>query len=444
MLYIKKLRFVFVVYSLGFYTIIALGQEIKNKAALFNFDNDFNAILQVQNTLDYRKGVQLAQARQDYPKVKWSDQAAQDFIEFPKSEVVAVAQLNLEILNSNDEKKLGNGNTDINFSSNLENIVIENGYDDNKYLQANFNVHGNLNMVIGKSSKMGLLNFEGKMYNIRHLVDDYYTFNSIKETESQDRNDEDVLINVNSDDTLNDQAFNCDNAESAVHEINLAVGYTQMAYKKALENENIEIYGLSQLAAMFTNTTLQTSQINSKVILNKLEQIDYVEEDSNITNIQNLINGTDGLSVLHEWRKETKSDVAILIVHNDNPSTCGRAAGINVNSSNAFAVVNWQCMNTKHSYAHELGHLIGARHNNDSSNPKHAHGYITSVDNRPIGTIMSTQSTCKADDKCWRSWYWSNPNVIHENVRMGKVNTNNNACEWKRNAKRIAKYGDNL
>lgn len=59
-------------------------------------------------------------------------------------------------------------------------------------------------------------------------------------------------------------------------------------------------------------------------------------------------------------RNKHRADVAILIV--DDPKGCGLASRVLADAEEAFAVVHHECAATTYTVAHEIWHLIGARH----------------------------------------------------------------------------------
>ncbi|HEV2736620.1 MAG TPA: M12 family metallo-peptidase, partial [Longimicrobiaceae bacterium] len=100
------------------------------------------------------------------------------------------------------------------------------------------------------------------------------------------------------------------------------------------------------------------------------------------------------------------ADVVVLIV-NDSEA-CGIAAAIKATATSAFAVAHYTCITGYYSFAHEVGHLQGARHDRyvDSSTSPYAygHGFIPSTKN--WRTVMAYGNNCS---NCTRIQWWSNP-----------------------------------
>jgi hypothetical protein len=118
--------------------------------------------------------------------------------------------------------------------------------------------------------------------------------------------------------------------------------------------------------------------------------------------------GDGYMEEVHGLRDRHKADVAILIV--DDPKGCGLATRVYADADEAFAVVHHDCAALTYSLAHEIGHIIGARHepNIDKSTTPfpYGHGYVNGTKWRDI---MSYRESCGG---CARVPVWSSPKVL--------------------------------
>jgi hypothetical protein len=99
--------------------------------------------------------------------------------------------------------------------------------------------------------------------------------------------------------------------------------------------------------------------------------------------------------------------------------------------------VHHSCAAITYSIAHEVGHILGARHDrvvdaNDTPFP-FAHGYINGTKWRDM---MSYRDGCGG---CPRIPYWSNPRVMHKGEPTGTPATDN-ARVILEQAERVSKF----
>src|SRR5262249_35151376 len=131
-------------------------------------------------------------------------------------------------------------------------------------------------------------------------------------------------------------------------------------------------------------------------------------------------------------------DLSALIINQTD--FCGLADAIMANASTAYAVVHYGCATGYYSFAHELGHLMGARHDpaNDSTTTPFAygHGYQQTATSPTWRTIMPYN--CPSN--CTRLQYWSNPSVTYDNRPMGTAPTNDNARVLNATATTVAAF----
>lgn len=219
-----------------------------------------------------------------------------------------------------------------------------------------------------------------------------------------------------------------------------------VVYTPAAASAVGSIADLIQLSIDQTNASYSNSSINANVNLVHTAQVSYSETGRTFDqHVAALTNPSDGLmDGAHALRNEHLADVVVLLVNDtDGGSVCGMASlPILATASSAFAASDYSCAAgpSRYTFAHEIGHLQGARHDRaaDGSNQpfQYGHGYV--APNRAWRTIMAYPDACGG---CVRILYWSNPNITYSDGQaMGTPTYENNAQVLNETAFTIANF----
>lgn len=194
-----------------------------------------------------------------------------------------------------------------------------------------------------------------------------------------------------------------------------------------------------QLAFDEANQSYANSGVNISLTKAHTAQVTYNEAGASYSTHVNRLKGTsDGyMDNVHSLRNTYTADVVVLVV-NDSEA-CGIAAAIKATSTSAFAVAHYSCITGYYSFAHEIGHLQGARHDRyvDSSTSPYAygHGFIPAAKN--WRTVMAYGNNC---GNCTRINYWSNPGRTYGGVAMGTTTYEDNARVLNNTATTVAGF----
>lgn len=187
--------------------------------------------------------------------------------------------------------------------------------------------------------------------------------------------------------------------------IDVMIAYTA---KAASHYDNIE-RDLIELVIDDAETSFRTSGIdNVKLRLVHTHKTDYAETGAeHFDHVWRMVDKGDGfMEEIPALRNEKKADVVMLVV--DDAQGCGLATRVAAEAEEAFAVVHHECAANTFTLAHELGHLLGARHDRmiDMSTTPFAfgHGFIDPM--KRWRTMMSYKASC---DGCPRLPIWSSP-----------------------------------
>lgn len=178
---------------------------------------------------------------------------------------------------------------------------------------------------------------------------------------------------------------------------------------------------LIALAATETNDSYTNSGVTPTMTVVATSEVSYTESGSFSTDLNRLVGQSDGyMDNVHALRDTYNADMVGLL--NNSTAYCGLASSIMATEANAFQVTYHGCATGYYSFAHEFGHLQGARHDwrVDSTNNSphtHNHGYVHRAGS--WRTIMAYNDPACSGGSCTRIKYWSNPNVNYGGVAMG-------------------------
>jgi hypothetical protein len=217
--------------------------------------------------------------------------------------------------------------------------------------------------------------------------------------------------------------------------IDVMVVYTPKA--RQYQGGTAPILSLINNAITETNDTYANSQISQRLRLVYAAEVSYTESgiDTDLTRLQGKSDGY--MDVVHTWRNMYGADeVALIVEYPSDYLYCGIAYLMNTLStgfeSYAFAAIERNCTTGNLSFAHELGHNMGAHHdryavekyNQGTGLYSYSYGYVNTT--LRWRTIMAYNTAC--DDLgfyCGRIPYWSNPDVDYYGTPVGTNSADN-------------------
>ena len=180
---------------------------------------------------------------------------------------------------------------------------------------------------------------------------------------------------------------------------------------------------LLALAIEETNETFRNSGLGNITL--QLVHTQLIEYDGSVddqfTHLYTMVDGLGPFKDVKKLRDEKRADIVGLII--DNPKGCGLSTRVGPERDEAFFVVHHSCAAVTMSIAHEIGHILGARHDRfvDESNVPFAygHGYVNGTKWRDI---MGYKEGCGG---CPRIPFWSNPRIMYKGEPTGTTAADN-------------------
>ncbi|MEP7207269.1 MAG: choice-of-anchor D domain-containing protein [Casimicrobiaceae bacterium] len=196
-----------------------------------------------------------------------------------------------------------------------------------------------------------------------------------------------------------------------------------------------------QQAIDVANTIYANSGITTRLRLVYYGPANYDESGDFYTDLNRLTSTSDGyLDNVHALRNTYGADLVSLFI--ENGAYCG-LGWVGPSASYAFTVVNRGCASGNYSFAHELGHNMGALHDPyvDSSNTPYGygHGYVNAAG--AWRTVMAYNNACAAaGTNCTRIPYFSNANLTYGGAALGTISTSDNVRVINQNAYAVANF----
>jgi len=208
---------------------------------------------------------------------------------------------------------------------------------------------------------------------------------------------------------------------------------------------------LAQNSVDSTNSSYANSNVTPRLNLVHAAEVSYTESADTLSgwliDLDRLKGTADTyMDDAHALRDFYRADVVVLLVNKE--SFCGLADAIMASASTAFGLVSRKCSTSNYSFAHEIGHLQGARHDLHvdptlGSPYDYNHGHVNLADRKR--TVMAYNDLCSDTPPgtwCDRLPYWSNPGVNYPmtGVPTGTVSRENNVLVLNNTAATVASF----
>ncbi|MBO9615754.1 MAG: zinc-dependent metalloprotease [Dyadobacter sp.] len=176
------------------------------------------------------------------------------------------------------------------------------------------------------------------------------------------------------------------------------------------------------------NSCIYNSGITSAaaLVLAGVAPLNNLSETGSITNDLNSLVGNANAQNL---RNQHQADLVVLLTDSyyQGGDTRGKSQTVTLENSNSYSIVELWCATSHKTFAHEIGHLYGCRHEDDNTAlPSYAKGYKIKFLGFTVDRTMMVGNGISGDQAKNRLLNFSNPN-IQVSGRATGTNDENNA-----------------
>lgn len=195
-----------------------------------------------------------------------------------------------------------------------------------------------------------------------------------------------------------------------VDRLNFFLSQSNQAYNATGIPITVQNAGLYQA----TNNELSTAQANASAL-------------------RNLSDGFNDFLANNTRNSQAADLVGMVVATPSDPSICGIVNAIGGGQSNGFFVVKYSC--TDFTFVHEVGHLYGARHQNDPTTSPFSYGHGIANFSGNFRSIMGTASTGLP-----RVGGFSNPDFTFNGFPFGTTSFSDNDRVHRERAPTVAAF----
>ncbi len=201
-----------------------------------------------------------------------------------------------------------------------------------------------------------------------------------------------------------------------------------------------DITATTNLAAQQMRTALTNSLVSRNDLSIEIAAIlpfNFTET----SDIDADVNRLSITSSAQSLRNTYQADLVVLMANSNYGNYAGYVKSIEQGFDNGYAVMLAHRASSGNVFAHEVGHLLGGRHQQDPvSTIEHGYGFNPSFFPAPFTSSKYTLMSSNTDG---RILHYSNPNVNYSGHPTGTANKNNVAQHFRITGKQVAAYFPN-
>lgn len=206
-----------------------------------------------------------------------------------------------------------------------------------------------------------------------------------------------------------------------------------------------DIIQTSMLSIFQTNNAFQNSAVSGNfapITMAGPIQINFNETNDIVTDVATLAGRVD----IQTLRNNNGADLVVLLTNGNYGGILGVVQQIGPNNATSYAIVEADAATGSYTFAHELGHLFGARHQqcnifseagcDNAAGDAHGYGFTYGF----LGVNKRHTMMHQLRSGYNRILNYSNPNIQYSGNNTGVTNQNNNARQINDQAATVAGF----
>lgn len=235
------------------------------------------------------------------------------------------------------------------------------------------------------------------------------------------------------EDTKNAERSSCP-GESIV---NILVLFSLNANNAVADIDAVVQLSMQQLEGALNNSAVNPAQLNVNLV--DVLQFNFTETSDIFSDIEELSTNINAQNL----RQTNEADLVVLLTDGDYGPILGVVPGIGPSFADAYAIVEVDKATSHKTYAHEIGHLFGGRHDVDPIGTiEHGYTFKRWFLGKRRGTILAVLGSISGKPDR-RILHYSNPDVEWRTENTGTHSENDNETHFENNGLTIAEFFPN-
>ncbi len=302
---------------------------------------------------------------------------------------------------------------------------------------------GDLMLISSEDGKIGHITIDDKTYELRELSENTFILGKVDNSIFTEWECATGLLDTTSTNFIEDDSPAEQRSMINCNRVRCLVLFTQNALEAEGSINNIR--SRAREGIFQTNTILRNSDVRYEELVIEIagiEQINFTETDID-SDISAILQDPEAIDL----RKTNEADIVVLLTNGEYTKANG-VAWFGPKKDSAYAIVETLTSTSTYTFAHEVGHLFGANHEQQTIDDKgFNHGYwfrkggFLGYGSKIYYTVMHMPLDLS---NATRIMHFSNPDVKFKKKKTGLKDHNDNARQLRNTACIVAQFEDSV